>query len=431
MDFVAAVAEIEALPTGLEQGSGQASDPRVGVSRALAALGLMDRIDASRVVVVAGTNGKGSTCAFLEALLRGAGQDVLLFTSPHLERITERLRRGSEISESDWLRSWLRIRPTVLELGLTRFQALTVLAIEWGWRDNPPTWAVLEIGIGGLLDPVNAIPHHWNCVTSLGRDHEAQLGGTLASIARNKLGIVTPGSTLVFAPFPEEAEHELAELPARIGAFRQRACPEWSVEVLPASLNQDPGWILESPWGKARLGLPGSRAGQNAMLALTLFEELGFDPSLQLAALEGTRWPGRMERLDVPGIQAPIYLSGDHNPQGMESLLELLRFYPRQRLRVLAALARDKDPEAVLGPLLSLPDAEVTLTQTPFKGIDPSLLPLSVRSKAVRLESDLEKAWDICLKSAKPGDLILVTGSLYLVGWVRARIKADQKFSRG
>ncbi len=431
MDFEAAVAEIEALPSGLELGSGQPTDPRLGVGQALSNLGLLERINPSRIVVVAGTNGKGSTCAFLESLLKSAGQDVLLFTSPHLERITERLRRGSEIQEADWLRSWLRIRPTVLELGLTRFQALTVLAMEWGWRENPPTWAILEIGIGGLLDPVNAVPHHWNCVTSLGRDHEAQLGGTLTSIARNKLGIVSPGSTLVFAPFPDEAKSELAELPARIGDFRQRPCPEWKVEVIPATEMQDPAWILESPWGKARLGLPGARAAQNAMLALTLFEELGFEPSTQLAALESTRWPGRMERLDVPGLQAPIYLSGDHNPQGMESLLELLRYYPRQQLRVFAAVAKDKDAQAVLGPLLELPDAEVTLTRTPFKGTDPVNLPLSVRSKAAHLDADLERAWEKCLSSAKPGDLILVTGSLYLVGWVRSRFTADRGSSRG
>ncbi len=430
MNFEEAVFEIEALPSGLEAGSGNPPDPRVGVECALKALGLLDRIDATRVIVVAGTNGKGSTCAFLESLLRSAGQDVLLFTSPHLERITERLRRGSEIHEADWLRTWLRVRPTVMELGLTRFQALTVLALEWGWRENPPTWAILEIGIGGLLDPVNAVPHDWNCVTSLGRDHEAQLGGTLASIARNKLGIVRAGSTLVFAPFPEEAKSELENLPARIGAFRQRPCPEWAVEVIPASENQDPAWVLESPWGKARLGLPGARAAQNAMLALTLFEELGFDPSTQLAALEKTRWPGRMERLSVSGIQAPIYLSGDHNPQGMESLLELLRYYPRRRLRVLAAVARDKDAEAVLGPLMNLPDAEVTLTRTPFKGTDPALLPLSVRSKATHLEVDLEQAWQKCTSSSQPGDLILVTGSLYLVGWVRSRFKGDQGSSQ-
>jgi dihydrofolate synthase/folylpolyglutamate synthase len=167
------------------------------------------------------------------------------------------------------------------------------------------------------------------------------------------------------------------------------------------------------------------------MLALTLFEELGFEPSTQLAALESTRWPGRMERLDVPGLQAPIYLSGDHNPQGMESLLELLRYYPRQRLRVFAAVAKDKDAQAVLGPLLDLPDAEVTLTRTPFKGTDPALLPLSVRSKAAYLDADLERAWEKCLNSAKPGDVILVTGSLYLVGWVRARFTADRGFSQG
>ncbi len=395
------------------------------VQTALKRLGLLERIDPERVVVVAGTNGKGTTCAMLEALLLSAGQDVALFTSPHLEHITERMRRGGrDIAEAEFLDAYLRVRPLVTELGLVHFEILTLVALTawFAGQQSAPDWLLLEVGLGGTWDATNAVPHRTCGIARLGLDHVELLGGTLQSIARNKFGVVGPGARVVHTPFPEGPEGpavaELARDHARTQGSRwtvARPCPV----IEPAEPARAPRFFVDTPWGRVELPLPGARAAENSALALSLFEALGFDPDLHLGALAHVRWPGRMEQVEFPGARCPVHLSGDHNPQGVASLVDLLRHFERKRLWVVCGVARDKPLAEMLEPLLTLPGAQLLLTETPFKTRPLDEIPESYRTRAAGLFQDPREALRFALSRAQAEDRVLVTGSLYLVGLLR------------
>jgi dihydrofolate synthase/folylpolyglutamate synthase len=386
------------------------------------------RQDPTRAIVVAGTNGKGSVCAALEALLIDAGERTGLFTSPHLMEVTERFRiAGEDIPEALFCQAYERVRDAVGDLTLSHFEWITLMAV-WifgsGEAVPPVDRLLLETGMGGQWDSTNAVPHGVAIITSLGFDHERFLGATLSEIARNKFGIVPsaenlpalPGGALVVhAPLPEEVM-SVADLTRLRTQSRWFTAEPGELEV--RSTPKGPDFTLKTRWGEGPLALAGRRGAANACLALTAFEKLGFDPTKHLGALNKIRWPGRMERIESALAPCPIYLSGDHNPQGLQSLRELLPLYRRRHLHILVGVGNDKDLGGILSLLKGISESSLYFTQTPFKG-------LSIREYGKWL--DLGRgAWESpraalvsIAQNAQPDDLILVTGSLYLVGHIR------------
>ena len=167
-----------------------------------------------QTIVVAGTNGKGSVCAALEALFLAAGETVGLYTSPHLQQTTERIRiNGATISEDLFCTAYEQVDILTHDLYLTHFEILTLMA---GWLFYSHCTRldrfIFEVGLGGTWDATNAIPHQHCVITSIGYDHENLLGNTLTSIARNKFGIIGPDSLVVHSPFPEEVQTLVAEM---------------------------------------------------------------------------------------------------------------------------------------------------------------------------------------------------------------------------
>lgn len=377
--------------------------------RALGRLGLLG--DADRALVVAGTNGKGSTCAFLEALLEDAGAATGLFTSPHLISPRERIRvRGRDVSEERFAEAYFAIEPAAR--GLTHFEALALMA-AWTFSRAPLDLRIWEVGLGGRLDATNAIPHRHCAITRLGLDHQEILGRTMGEIAAAKLGIVEaagPGARVTHLAFPPEAAKLARGIPAR---FRQAAVYPHET-VLHGGR---PRTFLLTPWGRAELGLLGGRAAENASLALAILASLGYDPRDRLGALARVRWPGRMERVTTPAASSapcPVYVSGDHNAQGIQSLLELLSAFTRSHLHVIAGLGAARDPE-LLAPLFALGATSVYLTEPPFRG--RRLADYGEwRARARGAWPDPAQALAEVARLARPGELIVVTGSLYLVG---------------
>ncbi len=379
-----------------------------------------------RVIIVAGTNGKGSTCAFLEALLLSAGKKTVFYSSPHLMDYTERIRiHGRDLSRSKWVESYLEVKKRVGTLVLSHFEWITLMAV-WSSCLDPSLplldHLILEVGLGGTWDATNAIPHRFCGITRLGFDHQNLLGNTLVEIASNKFGVVSPGAKVFHLPFENE---EVQALSHRV---REKTGSSWT-EVKPFGYQSvprgeqgfEPVFVLKTPWGEQSMSLPGRRASENASLALRLFEALGYDPMPHLSALAQVRWPGRMEHFVGRHRGVSIYLSGDHNEQGVQSLLDLLKHYSWKTLHLLAGVVRDKDLEGVLSPLMGIPRMKLYLTETPF------------RTRALkdygRFLTQAQAAWAHPAqalreveKKAEPGDLILVTGSLYLVGAVRASL---------
>lgn len=364
--------------------------------RLLAALGSPE----SRfpVVLVAGTNGKGSVASLLASLAFAAGIRAGLYTSPQLEEVEECFRVDGRAIDSSTLGTLLVEVVAEGESGLgvelTYFEAFTAAALLWFAR-FPVELAILEVGLGGRLDATNACDPVLSIVTSIGRDHLAELGPDLASIARHKAGIFRPGRPALAAQSPPEAMAVLRAEAERLGT-RLRLAPR--VEPYPA----------------ANSAL--------AVLAAQLVAERGF-PTLDADAVRrgllGCRWPGRLEWVEIPG-RSRVLLDGAHNPAGAEALAETLRELG-QPYDLLFGVFRDKEVGRML-PALASRAGRVWLTSPP----GPRGLPAAELGRwlspelRVEVEGSLVLALDTALATER---LLVVCGSLALVGEVRRQLR--------
>jgi dihydrofolate synthase/folylpolyglutamate synthase len=259
-------------------------------------------------------------------------------------------------------------------------------------------------------------------------DHEKFLGHTLEEVAFNKFGVIPPrgpwapeGALVVHAALDPVLATLARETRLRTGSHWLEA-PEHELRVLPpARPGAEPEFRLRTRWGECPLRLPGERGAENAALALGAFEAFGGDPEAQLHALGNVRWPGRMQRVAWPEAPCAVYLSGDHNPQGVESLLSLLGHYPRRRIHFLIGIGQDKASGRMLELFRRVPDCRLFLTETPFRGLKIADYP--AQGSGPGSVEGVSGAWadpatalSEVARQASPGDLIVVTGSLYLVG---------------
>jgi dihydrofolate synthase/folylpolyglutamate synthase len=268
---------------------------------ACAKLGHPER--AFEAVHVAGTNGKGSVCAMVEAVLRGEGKKTGLYTSPHLCRFAERIRVGSAPLDDATLAELLD-RVIVAAPELSFFETATLAAFV-AFREAKVDVGIVEVGIGGRLDATNVLPRPRACaITRIALDHTDRLGPTLEDIAREKAGIAKPGVEIVLGPI-EGAPLRVIEAEARRRGATTRRAP---------------------PRKHARLGLAGPHQVQNAHVAWTLSEALGASAHGIEQGLACARWPARMERIDI--AEGPLagawLLDAAHNPDGAAALARAL-----------------------------------------------------------------------------------------------------------
>lgn len=376
-------------------------------------------INPEKVIVVAGTNGKGSTCASLEALLLHANQKIGFYSSPHLVSTTERIRmNGMDISEEDFVKVFEQCEALIQECELSHFEALTLMAGHFyfskKWNQSLD-YVIFEVGLGGTFDATNAFPHRFSVITPLAIDHTNILGKSLLEIAKNKFGIIHDDNIVVHQKLSPDLEDLLSEFLKKTNSKPIQA-PDSQVSVKKELAT--PQYVLRSQWGDCTLSLLGRRASENANLALTVFAGLGFDPRQHLKALNQVQWQGRMQKIDWPGAGCSVFISGDHNPQGVASLLEILKDFSWKAIHIVIGIGVDKEASEIFNLLNPLHDQKIYLTVTPFKGRRLDQYPESVIQKAeLRFENPIE-ALQAAAKNASTGDLILVTGSLYLVGEV-------------
>jgi dihydrofolate synthase/folylpolyglutamate synthase len=381
------------------------------VRLALARLGSPER--RFPAIQIAGTNGKGSTAAMAEAILRAAGLRTGLFTSPHLCRFTERIRVAGAEADGDRLAA-LDEKVAATGVPLTYFEVATVLAFLLMAEENVDV-AVLETGLGGRLDAVTTCEALATAVTSIGWDHMDYLGDTLAAIAREKAGVIRPGVPHFIAPLPAEAEREMERAAAAAGAPLRR-------------------WGRDFQTPPAPLALAGAHQRINAAVALALAEEavgrLGRPalPSATVAAaLAGVRWPGRLERLGPD-----LLLDCAHNPEGAEMLAAALpSIAAGRRVALVISVVAGKDLHGVLRPLLPAVE-RVFATRSgnpralPAEALAAKLGQLvrlaPARVPAVTAVDDPHAALAQARQSMGPGALIVVAGSIFLVGEVRAAL---------
>lgn len=387
------------------------------------------KIDPKKVIVVAGTNGKGSTCAILESLLISAKKNVGFYSSPHLVETTERIRfNQKQITKVKFIQLYQQNEELINKFQLTHFEALTLMAADYFFSaewNNQLDYAIFEVGLGGTFDATNAIPHNTSVITALSFDHTQILGSDLETIAKNKFGIIQNNNVVVHHPLPAELQ--------KLKKMTQEKTQSTWFDGIPVTLinkrdeqTQTPEYNLQSQWGLTKINLLGSRAAENASTALRVFEKIGFKPEQHLTALNQVDWPGRMQKIIWPGFTSRIYLSGDHNPHGVKSLLQILNDFRWDKIHVIVGIGKDKDAAEMLNLFSELKNMQLYLTQTPFKGLTIEEYPHEYKVKAIARNDDVSQLLDLLAGNAGEKDLVLVTGSLYLVGQVLKKISAHK-----
>src|SRR5262245_2264267 len=324
------------------------------------------------VVHVAGTNGKGSTVATIEAVLRAAGHRTGLYTSPHLIDFCERIRAGAGTIPREDVVDLVREQRTALDragLALTHFEFATLLAFEWFARVGVEI-AVVEVGLGGRLDATNVVVPAITAITSIGLDHEEFLGDGIEAIAAEKAGIVKPGVPLVVGPVPAAAQAVIGACAARSGAPLRAAGPEHLEDDATGIRFERPGG---SPWRTLPAGLPGTFQRGNLAVALTVLDALhGRFPCAEDAVRRGLSavwWPGRLAKLREDPL---VLVDGAHNPDGMRALCpELGTIAAGRRVVLVFAVMADKRWREMLATVR--PFAErIVVTRVGRRGLEPA-----------------------------------------------------------
>ncbi|EXJ14686.1 Dihydrofolate synthase [Imhoffiella purpurea] len=371
------------------------------------------------VVTVGGTNGKGSCVAMIDAIARAAGYRCGTFTSPHLLRYNERIRiDGEPVGDESLCESFERIDRARGDLLLTYFEFGTLAALDIFVRESPDL-AVLEVGLGGRLDAVNLLDADVSVVTSIGRDHTAWLGETLDEIAVEKAGIFRADRAAILGQ--SDAPETLRQEAIRLGARPLQMGRELIHETA------DAGWIWQGPGGR-RLSLPlpamrGRFQLDNASAAIAALMEIEGRLPLPVnairAGLQRARLPGRFEV--QPGTVTRI-LDVAHNGPAACALAGNLRAFKSGsggRVRAVLAILSDKDPEAIVEPLLPHVDDWYLSQSDDGRALSVDALARSLSASVPRpagLFARLEQALDAAHADSETGDSVLILGSFTTVG---------------
>jgi dihydrofolate synthase / folylpolyglutamate synthase len=384
---------------------------------------------------IAGTNGKGSTAAFLESILRCAGFRTGLNTSPHLEKINERIRiNGEEIPDEAFAETFTRIQLLIEELLAaaklrahpTYFECVTAMAFENFARERVE-FGVFEVGLGGRLDATNILSPNVTVITRIDFDHENFLGHSLREIAAEKAGILKAGVPLILAEQPPEAHEVILARAAELGSPVIEPAHAFRVDGESVEEGRVRARIHETDSGRSlefAPSLPGRFQLQNALTAAAaalLLQERGFKiPDVAITqGIANTIWPGRLEKLQ----SAPdVYLDGAHNPGAARELANFLNEnFQNRKLWLLYATLRDKAVDEVAGMLF--PHAAEVIFTAPrtVRAVSATQLAEIAGHHAANYSviPDAERAFEHALAHAAPEDAIFITGSLYLVGQLR------------
>lgn len=370
------------------------------------------------VVHVAGTNGKGSTAAFLAAILQAGGYRVGLYTSPHLISYTERFKiNGAEITE-DELQVIVQDVLAVAPEEATFFELTTASAVLWFARCQVDL-AILEVGMGGRWDATNAADNILSIITPISLDHCRYLGESISAIAAEKAGVIS-GGAVICASQDDDALRVIADRCTETGSLMICSGPDFR------AVWHDDGLTYHDSMHTLtglKPGIPGRFQQDNAACALAAAGFLaghGFPlrPDHLRHGIESAYWPGRMEVFPGP---VRLLLDGAHNPAGVRALRESLSEFRYTRLILLLGMMADKDRAGVMEPLLALAH-EVVVTSA---GLPHAVPPEELRAYCERcgrqatVTTAVAEGVAVAREKAASDDLILVTGSLYLVGEVR------------
>lgn len=377
---------------------------------------------------VAGTNGKGSTCAFLRAALEADGRSVHVFTSPHLVRFNERVRLNDRLISNEALALYLsRVLDVAEGIGASFFEVTTAAAFL-AFAEHPADACIVEVGLGGRLDATNVIEQPAVCgIAQLGIDHEAFLGNSLTAIAAEKAGIAKPGVPLVTHRYPERLTPVIRGTVDRVGATWLPMGESWDAAAYRDRLHyRDEQGRIDTPLPR----LPGAHQVQNAALAFAMLRHQSAVPvseSALKAAPLWASWPARLQRLDNGPLLAPLppgaeaWLDGGHNAAAGEAISA---FFTADRagdqaLHLIIGMLANKDLEAYLAPFAGR-IAHIHALPVPGHDHHPASRFATVAAQwgigCTAHDSPAQAIAAVARQSAGHAPRVLIAGSLYLAG---------------
>lgn len=399
---------------------------RSGLGRMQRAVDLLGNPEQTYPIIhVTGTNGKGSTIAFMRELFARHGKKVGTFTSPHIVSIHDRICiNGEPISDEDFIRLADQVKAMEQRLlethdQLSFFELLTLIALLY-FKEQKVDLVLLEVGIGGLLDTTNVVTGEIAIITSIGLDHQETLGDSLVAIAEQKAGIFKPGNSAVIANLAPEAQLVCKKTATNLGVSLYQANKDFS-------FRNGNFYSSLADFNHLILGLEGAYQEENAALALQAFllfmvqRNEKVDQEAVRAALQATKWAGRLEV-----VTEHIYLDGAHNLPALERLVEFIQEKIQQgyQPQILFGALKRKDYGGMLAYLTGhLPDIALYVTSFDYQGsLEEQDLGGYTIIACYRDFIDNFEA------SAQEKDLLFVTGSLYFISEVRACIMKQKSF---
>lgn len=347
-----------------------------------------------RFIHVAGTNGKGSTCAMLEAIYRRAGYKVGLFTSPHLISFAERIQVNRKlIPEADVARLVTEIRGHIEQIGAaTLFEATTIVALRW-FEEQKVDLVIWETGLGGRLDSTNIVTPLASVITNIQFDHEKWLGHSLREIAREKAGIIKSGVPVITGVEDESAWQEIQATAERLQAPCRRV----------------------TEWAGVETSLPGPHQSKNAAGALATVEVLrsnlpaGTDAEAR-ESLQRVCWAGRFD------VRGRYILDGAHNPAGAATLrATLAQEFPGERLPFIVGILADKDISKMAREFASAASHIYTVAVQSDRAADATFLAEQFRA-AANTPVEACRSFDEALAKTESAPHVVITGSLHFIG---------------
>lgn len=389
----------------------------------LEALGNPQRV--GRFIHVAGTNGKGSTCAMIESGLRAAGYYTGRFTSPHLLEPLERICiAGEPVSRQEFASAFNQVHEAAgqllhrnaIDLHPTYFETVTAMAFLI-FAQKEVDVVVLEVGLGGRLDATNVVTPLYSVITPIDFDHEAWLGRSLEAIAGEKAGIIKTGGITVIAEQRPEAARVLWQRSTEVNSSCI-ASTSWAIGDLSLT-PRGSTFTLTYREQTMRITCPlaGEHQVENARTAAAVLQLFGLPPADIEAGIRQARWPGRLE---LVASQPDIILDGAHNPAGARALRAYIkRFYNHRKVWLIYGAMRDKAVAEMAGILFPLADEVIVTAPKQNRAVRPeSILELAEHSR-IRAVPTLAEALGCVRATAAPADVVFVTGSLFLVAEAR------------
>jgi dihydrofolate synthase / folylpolyglutamate synthase len=378
---------------------------------------------------VAGTNGKGSVCAYLRAAIEAAGLSAHVYTSPHLVRFNERIRLAGRLIEDSELAGLLEEVLDVSHGISPSFFEVTTAAAFLAFTRTPADACIIEVGLGGRLDATNVIPAPAVCgIAQLGVDHQAFLGERIEDIAAEKAGIAKRGAPLVTMQYPTSLAERIGAAALQAGAPWLEKGEAWDAAAYRGRLHyRDAHGRLDLPLPR----LPGEHQAMNAALAVAMLrhqQQIAIPPAAIRAAMGWADWPARLQRLgDGPLLRhlprgSELWLDGGHNPAAARAIADFFRGHvaAARPFHIILGLLENKDPGGVLKPFSG---RTATIHAVPVPGhAHHRPVALSAAARAAGLAgltaSDPVEALDWIARQADRANppVVLIMGSLYLAG---------------